>query len=166
MEQVLKYPGSKWRLAEWVVRQLPPHKTYLEPFFGSGAVLFSKPPAKLETINDLDENVVNLFRVIRDHGSELAELVYYTPWARSEYNSICDPVDVLIKTGEPVEDARRFLVRLWQAFGSKTCYTTGWRNNVQGSLGASGIGVWKRVPERILGCMRGYVTSRLSVGQQ
>lgn len=44
MKPVLKYPGSKWRLAEWIVSLMPPHKSYLEPFFGSGAVFFKKPP--------------------------------------------------------------------------------------------------------------------------
>ncbi len=68
---VLKYPGSKWRLAEWIVSLMPPHKSYLEPFFGSGAVFFNKPPSRIETINDLDGEIVNLFRVIRERPEEL-----------------------------------------------------------------------------------------------
>ena len=62
MKPVLKYPGSKWRLAEWIVSLMPPHKSYLEPFFGSGAVFFKKPPSRIETINDLDGEIINLFR--------------------------------------------------------------------------------------------------------
>lgn len=57
----------------------------LEPFFGSGAVFFNKPPSPLETINDIDGDVVNLFRVIRDRPNELARLVYWTPYSRQEY---------------------------------------------------------------------------------
>ena len=72
MNAVLKYPGSKWRLADWVIRFFPPHHTYLEPFFGSGAVLFNKPRSDIETVNDLDGNVVNLFEWIKRDPERLA----------------------------------------------------------------------------------------------
>ncbi|WP_370635630.1 DNA adenine methylase [Lysinibacillus sp. CD3-6] len=52
---------------------MPKHEVYLEPFFGSGAVLFNKPAARIETINDLDGNIVNLFKVIRDQPEKLAQ---------------------------------------------------------------------------------------------
>lgn len=61
---VLKYPGSKWKTADWIISLMPPHKSYLEPFFGSGAVYFKKPPSRIETINDMDGEIVNLFRCI------------------------------------------------------------------------------------------------------
>lgn len=61
MRSVLKYPGSKWRIAKWIVSMIPEHHSYLEPYFGSGAVFFTKPKSKIETINDLDNNVVNPF---------------------------------------------------------------------------------------------------------
>ena len=59
MKPVLKYPGSKWRIAGEIVARIPEHHTYLEPFFGSGAVFFSKEPSRIEMINDLDNNVPN-----------------------------------------------------------------------------------------------------------
>ena len=62
--RILHYPGSKWSMAEWIISHMPPHQTYLEPFFGSGAVFFNKPPSPLETINDIDGDVVNLFRKV------------------------------------------------------------------------------------------------------
>jgi len=43
VQPILKYPGAKWNLANWIIQQMPPHKVYLEPFFGSGAVFFNKP---------------------------------------------------------------------------------------------------------------------------
>lgn len=85
MKPVLKYPGSKWTLAEWIVGHLPAHRVYCEPFFGSGAVFFTKPPSKLETINDLDGEVVNLFRVLRDRPDDLAAAAALTPYAREEH---------------------------------------------------------------------------------
>ncbi|MDE6912483.1 MAG: DNA adenine methylase, partial [Lachnospiraceae bacterium] len=54
MKAVLKYPGSKWSLADWIISFFPEHHSYLEPFFGSGAVLFNKTRSDIETVNDLD----------------------------------------------------------------------------------------------------------------
>ena len=58
MKAITKYPGSKWSIADWIINFFPEHHSYLEPFFGSGAVLFNKPRSHIETINDLDGNVV------------------------------------------------------------------------------------------------------------
>ena len=55
MKCVLKYPGAKNRIADWICEYIPPHKVYLEPYFGSGAVFFTKVPARIETLNDLTE---------------------------------------------------------------------------------------------------------------
>ena len=63
---VLRYPGSKWTLAEKIVEQFQPHFHYVEPYFGSGAVFFSKPPARHEVINDRNQQVTNLFAMLRD----------------------------------------------------------------------------------------------------
>ena len=93
--------------------------TYLEPFFGSGDAFFYKNRSSIETINDLDGNVVNLFTVIRDYPDELARLIKFTPWARDEYRLSYKT------TGDPIENARRFLVRMWQAIGAKSSDITG-----------------------------------------
>ncbi len=132
MKAVLKYPGSKWSTAEWIISYFPAgyeKMTYLEPFFGSGAVFFNKNRSVIETINDLDGNVVNFFKVIREHPEELARLIEFTPWSREEYKQSYE------MTGESIEDARRFLVRMWQAIGAKSSDTTGWRNNIKGNNG-------------------------------
>lgn len=85
MRPVLKYPGSKWKMAEWIISLMPPHKSYLEPFFGSGAVFFKKEPSRIETINDMDGEIVNLFRCIREEPEELMRCVTMTPYSRAEY---------------------------------------------------------------------------------
>lgn len=72
MKSILQYPGSKWRIAKQIVSLLPPHHTYLEPYFGSGAVLFNKSRSDIETINDLDENVVNFFQWLKNDPEKLA----------------------------------------------------------------------------------------------
>ncbi len=101
IQPVLKYPGAKWSIAKWILGFIPEHDVYLEPFFGSGAVFFNKRPARIETINDIDGNVVNLFRVIRTRAEELAALIEMTPWARDEY------LESYHRTGDELEDARK-----------------------------------------------------------
>lgn len=85
MNTVLKYPGAKNRLAPWIVSYIPKHKVYLEPFFGSGAIFFNKKPSHIETINDLNSDVYNFFKVLREHGDILAEQIKTTPFCREEY---------------------------------------------------------------------------------
>lgn len=141
--RILHYPGSKWSLAEWIIDHMPPHTTYLEPYFGSGAVFFTKQPSQLETINDLDGEVVNLFRVIRDRPDELSRAIQFTPYARDEY---------LIShhgAGETVERARRFLTRCWQSIRVKTGSISGWKcRNTPDD--AYRVQQWNNLPERIL----------------
>lgn len=132
MGTILKYPGSKWRLANWIIGNFPANyrkMTYLEPYFGSGAVFFSKDRSAVETINDLDHNVVNLFKVIREQPEELCRLIHFTPWSRTEYKQSYE------LTGNSLEDARRFLTRSWMAIGFKSSDITGWRHNVKGING-------------------------------
>ena len=78
----MKYPGSKWGSADWIISHFPEHHSYLEPFFGSGGVFFNKPRSDIETINDLDGEVVNLFRQIRNDPERLAREIYFTPYSR------------------------------------------------------------------------------------
>lgn len=140
---VLRYPGSKWRLADWIVGHLTPHITYLEPFFGSGAVLFSKPRSQVETVNDINGDVVNLFRIIRERPEDLIRAVELTPWARAEYYASYE------HTGDPLEDARRFLVRCWMSHGAKLSERAGWAHHIQGNRGKSISKQWVQLPERI-----------------
>lgn len=142
--RILHYPGSKWSMAEWIISHMPPHQTYLEPFFGSGAVFFNKPPSPLETINDIDGDVVNLFRVIRDRPDELARLVYWTPYSREEYYASYD-----MEGADELERARRFLVRCWMARGVRTIDQTGWRHIIDLS-GPAVVRMWNELPEKIV----------------
>jgi len=142
--RILHYPGSKWSMAEWIIDHMTPHQTYLEPFFGSGAVLFNKPRSPLETVNDLDGDVVNLFKVIRDRPDELARLVYWTPYSRQEYYGAYDMDGV-----DELERARRFLVRCWMARGARTSDRTGWRHNIDHS-GPEVVKWWNGLPEKIV----------------
>lgn len=150
MQAVMKYPGSKWTLAEWIVGNMPPHKFYLEPYFGSGAVFFNKEPSEYETINDLDGLVVNFFKVCRDWPDELARAVNLTPFSREEYLSIQEAAagKEIQLTGDHVEDARRFMVRCCQGFGSKLADRVGWKNTKQ-PAGPNNAAIWSKIPYSI-----------------
>lgn len=134
MRAVIRYPGSKWGIADWIISHFPEgyeKLVYLEPFAGSGAVFYSKRPGSVETINDLDGDIVNLFRVLRDNPEELKRLVALTPYSREEYDRSFDPIE------DPLERARRFMVRTTQAIGAKMDGKCGWRNHKQMKIGGA-----------------------------
>lgn len=141
--QIMKYPGSKWKVAEWIVKHFPPHKVYCEPFFGSGGVFFTKMPSYIETINDLNGDIVNLFKVVRERPEELAAAIEMTPFARDEY------INCYEITGDDVERARRTLVRHHQSFGTTNSNLNTWRNS-QTANSPRCAAVWKQLPKIIL----------------
>lgn len=121
---VLRYPGAKWSVSEWILGHFPCHDTYFELFFGSGALLFRKERSPLEIINDLDQDVSNLYTIIREQPAELARLVMFTPFAESEFEACFH----LWKRGAdlpPIERARIFLVITWMAVGVRTSQQNG-----------------------------------------
>ncbi len=146
MRSVLHYPGGKKRIASWIIKHMPPHHSYLEPYFGCGAVLFAKQPAPIETVNDLDGEVVNFFRVIRDPESreKLRERITYTPYARQAYDEAVrgDPED-------PVGRAACFAVKSMQSHGFRMTDDGGWKKDVHGREKAYAVRYWNELPESI-----------------
>ena len=139
----LRYPGSKWSLAQDIVNQFGDHYHYIEPYFGSGAVFFTKPVSPHELINDMNSLVVNFFRVLRDQTDDLLFAIEATPWSREEY----DHSHVL--SGNVIEDARRFVTRIWQAHASDLAKKTGWKNRGSAQP-ARGMSIrWQRVPAEL-----------------
>lgn len=142
----MKYPGSKWSIAECIISFFPPHHSYLEAFFGSGAVLFNKPRSNIETVNDLDGNVVNLFEWIRKDPEGLAREIYFTPYARQVYE------DAFAKVPEDsLQKAVNFYIRLNMGHGFRTNgEKVGWKNDVQGRERAYAATDWVNLPEKII----------------
>ena len=85
MKAILKYPGAKNRIADWICSYIPQHDVYLEPFAGSLAVFFNKERCHIETVNDVDDEIVNFFMVLRDYPELLKRIIIMTPYSRSEY---------------------------------------------------------------------------------
>ncbi|KKX24339.1 DNA adenine methylase [Rhizobium sp. LC145] len=110
---ILRWHGSKWRIAPWVISHFPPHKVYVEPFGGAASVLLQKPRTLSEIYNDLDRDLVRMFRVIRDQPDELARAIALSPYARDEYRELYEPVD------DDLEATRRFIIRSFMGMNSK-----------------------------------------------
>lgn len=140
MNAIFRHPGSKWSIADWIISHFPEHHSYLEPFFGSGAVLFNKPRSNIETVNDLDGNVVNLFCWIKTDPEKLAHEIYYTSYARQIYDAAfaAEPTDSL-------QQAVNFYVRLNMGHGFRTTgERVGWKNDIQGREKAYAAKDWYR----------------------
>lgn len=116
MKQVLKYPGAKARLTKWICNFIPEHKVYLEPFGGSLAVLFNKKRCHIETVNDLNGEVIHFFKVLRERPEALSHAIENTPYSREEYKKAYE------LTEDDIERARRFCVRCWMGYGSANLY--------------------------------------------
>ena len=135
---VLRYHGGKFRIASWIVRHFPPHRTYVEPFGGAASVLLRKPRSHSEVYNDVDDEIVNVFRVLRDAGGShrLTEALRLTPFARRELETSYDD------TPDPVERARRTIVRSFMGFSSASVtkgHRTGFRGNASSSRVTSAV---------------------------
>jgi len=100
------YFGAKQRLANRIIEMLPPHNAWAEIFCGSAVVTLNKPRAPIEVVNDLDSDIVNIFRVLRDNSSELMRLISLTPYSREEF--LLSRRRRISLT--PMERARQFLV--------------------------------------------------------
>jgi len=111
---VLRYHGGKWRLAPWIISHFPAHRIYVEAYGGGGSVLMRKARSFHEAYNDLDEAVVNVFRVLRDPelAAALRDACHLTPFSRVEFATCYEPTD------DPVERARRTIGASFMAHGS------------------------------------------------
>ena len=100
------YYGAKLRIASRIINALPPHNAWVEAFCGSAAITLAKKPVPIEVINDLDGQIINVFRQLRTNAEALCRSVALTPYARAEYQNAMTPRD----DDDPLERARKFLV--------------------------------------------------------
>lgn len=144
---ILRWHGGKWLLAPWIINHFGKHRIYVEPFGGAWSVGFRKPRAEAEVWNDLDAELVNLFRVLRDGGAaaRLLDGLRLTPFAREEFNAAYRP------TKNRVERARRLIVRSFMGHGSDGAsgqYRTGFRANSNRS-GSTPAVDWTNLPDSL-----------------
>jgi DNA adenine methylase len=126
----LAYAGGIRMLFSKVLKLIPPHRVYVEPFGGSGRVLFNKRPSESEVYNDINGDLVNFFRVLRDEEKweRLREKLLLTPYSRQEFEDALSGKD-----GDELDDverARRFFVLCRQSFiGSLKAWSNAKRSN-------------------------------------
>jgi len=140
----LRYFGAKFRIADKIIAHFPPHRVYVEPFGGAAGVLLRKKPSYLEVYNDKEEEVVNFFKVLRDHSQDLERAIRLTPYSRYEFDLSHHAAE------ESLERARRMYVRCWQSFSAKTKHKSGWRIQTSESRGGSVVDDWNRTDDLCL----------------
>ncbi|MFZ8859705.1 MAG: DNA adenine methylase [Thermocrinis sp.] len=126
MKTPLCYYGGKGNLIRKLLAYVPYHEYYLEVFGGSAALLFAKESVGAEVYNDIDGDLVNLFRVIRDHFDEFYRKVALTPYSREEYLFCSQSYK---ECDDPIERARRFFVAIRQSFNGNP--GAGWRYSLK-----------------------------------
>lgn len=142
---VLRWHGGKWLLAPWIIENFPAHSVYVEPFGGAGSVLMRKPRTYAEIWNDLDGEVVNIFRVLRSPDAHrLVDTLRLTPFSREEFDAAYEASD------DPVERARRLVIRSFMGFGSNGHNrVTGFRANSNRS-GTTPAHDWVNYPDNLV----------------
>lgn len=149
----LRYHGGKWRLAPWIISHFPAHDIYTEAYGGAASVLLRKPRSYAEVYNDLDGEIVNVFRVLRERSAELCRVLELTPYARAEYETSHEPAR------DELEQARRTIVRSCMGHGANFTRRTrdgrvmrgGFRNYSKKNRRSIPAQDWRNYPEELAG---------------
>jgi DNA adenine methylase len=157
IKPILKYPGSKANIADWIISYMPRTPYFLDAFCGSAAVWFALWRQgvgwpEYAVLNDLEGEITHLYRVLREPAmrAALCDAISFTPWSREEYYLIRDAAK---EQTDPIERARRYLVQLWQGHGTSTGGRSvqGWRHQ-----GLKGMRTntftwqsWNQMPDRL-----------------
>ena len=145
---LIRYHGAKFRLAPWIIAQMPNHTCYTEVYGGAAGVLLQKPRAYAEVYNDLDGDIVNLFKVVRNSKkrAELIEQLILTPYSREDFESAWQ----LGEDDSEVERARKTIIRAQMGFGSAggSKGITGFRIDTKRQYGTAQQ-LWAQYPEQV-----------------
>jgi DNA adenine methylase len=154
------YFGAKNKIALQICSGLPPHNCWVEAFCGSAALTLSKAQAPIEVVNDIDNEIVNLFQQLRDNSAELIRLIDLTPYAEQELHLARTTTLGLL----PLERARRFLVQSMMAingvFGTERggfSYSDSYSRNGHEAR----VNRWNNLPERLEAVVQRFKSVRI-----
>ena len=127
MRSPIAYAGGKGNMVAKLLPLIPTHHIYCEPFFGGGSLFFAKAPAKVEIINDLNSDLVNMYRVLRDPDKfvQFQRLVSLTLYSREEFYTCRDTIQ---DSKTDVERAYKYFIKMRQSFVANN---NGWGYNIQ-----------------------------------
>ena len=159
---LLRYHGGKWRLAPWIISHFPDHRIYTEAYGGGASVLLRKQRSYAEVYNDLDGEIVNLFRVLRsDRSDELVRNVELTPFSREEFD------ESYVSSDDPVERARRTLFMSAAGYSTASLNGKKWKTGFRGNVTRTGTTPahdWAKMPDVLIDVierLRGVVIENL-----
>jgi len=124
---VFPYPGNKARHSDWILEHIPEHTCYVEPFGGAAGVLFNKPKSKVEVYNDVNGDLVQFFKTLRERGDDLQEWLKNVPFSQSVYREWRDEFLGGDRPDDPVKRAGIFFTLRYQSFGGALDNTASWR---------------------------------------
>ena len=128
---IIKYVGSKWRIAPWIIKHFPMHKVFVDVFGGSGAMILRKKPSYIEIYNDINSDLVNLFEVIRTRTDEFLEKLQFLMYSRELYEKWCKEWRSGKRPNDPLERALQFLFLMQGSISGKmfSGFSTGVNRN-------------------------------------
>ncbi|MFW6435951.1 MAG: DNA adenine methylase [Halovenus sp.] len=124
---VFPWPGGKGRRSDWIIERMPPHDTYVEVFGGSAAILYNKPRSHNEVYNDVNDDLVQFFEVLRDRPDDLAAWVRNVPYARRLYSRWAEAFVDGYRPDDPIERAGRFWCLRYMQFAAKPYEKSGFK---------------------------------------
>jgi DNA adenine methylase len=143
----MRYPGGKFAIRRWVVSHFPAHQLFVDLYGGAGSVLMAKPRSQGEVYNDIDGEICDVFRVLRDpqQAAELARLLALTPYSRKEFDLAYEV------SPDPIENSRRIIFRSFASHGSDgiTRAHAGFRIRRNSQSGVTGANDWMNFSENI-----------------
>ena len=142
----IKWVGGKSRLRKQIISLLPAHSCYVEPFAGAAWVLFGKSPSDVEVINDMDQELVNFFRVVRERPEELIAAFEWELVARAEFERLAGLAPNQLNE---IQRAHRFYYLIMAGWGGELNYPRFQTSISDGGHGNRLIGALKHLRERI-----------------